>query len=645
MGETSRELKTDKGPLNVFMRHLINDIKALEKMLKDGVFESGVRRMGAEQELCLVDRTWRPAPLALQVLEKANNPQFTTEHSQYNLEINLKPLALTGDCFSEMETQLLSYLQELDDALKTWDATTVLAGILPTIRREDLRLNNLTPLPRYHLLNDVLNSLRGGPYEFRIEGKDELITKLDTIMFEGCNTSFQVHFQADPETIVNTYNWAQAISAPVLAAAVNSPMLLGKRLWQETRIALFQQSVDTRRSSFDFRDKSSRITFGDRWVNKDITELFLEDLVNYRVLMATEIEEESLTTLARGEIPKLKALQIHNGTVYRWNRACYGITHGKPHLRIENRILPAGPTIVDETANAAFWLGLMNGIPSKYGDIANTMDFSDVKLNFIRAARSGLEAQFRWGDEVRTSSDLILEELLPIAHSGLEKAGVSKKDANRCLKIIEERVTTRKTGASWMLKSFTELREDNAVYEASVAITAGMVKRQKKNRPVHRWNVGTIREAGKWINRHYKVEQIMTTDFFTVQEDDLIHFAANVMKWKHLRYVPVENEEGRLVGLITASAILGFYSSGLPDTDNRVEEIMIRDPHVVQPLTLSVDALSLMRQHKVGCLPVVDENQLVGVLTEVNFMNMSEQTLANLKEDTQRHVKKQQNLD
>ncbi len=645
MGETSRELKTDKGPLNVFMRHLINDIKALEKMLKDGVFESGVRRMGAEQELCLVDRTWRPAPLALQVLEKANNPQFTTEHSQYNLEINLKPLALTGDCFSEMETQLLSYLQELDDALKTWDATTVLAGILPTIRREDLRLNNLTPLPRYHLLNDVLNSLRGGPYEFRIEGKDELITKLDTIMFEGCNTSFQVHFQADPETIVNTYNWAQAISAPVLAAAVNSPMLLGKRLWQETRIALFQQSVDTRRSSFDFRDKSSRITFGDRWVNKDITELFLEDLVNYRVLMATEIKEESLTTLARGEIPKLKALQIHNGTVYRWNRACYGITHGKPHLRIENRILPAGPTIVDETANAAFWLGLMNGIPSKYGDIANTMDFSDVKLNFIRAARSGLEAQFRWGDEVRTSSDLILEELLPIAHSGLEKAGVSKKDANRCLKIIEERVKTRKTGASWMLKSFTELREDNAVYEASVAITAGMVKRQKKNRPVHRWNVGTIREAGKWINRHYKVEQIMTTDFFTVQEDDLIHFAANVMKWKHLRYVPVENEEGRLVGLITASAILGFYSSGLPDTDNRVEEIMIRDPHVVQPLTLSVDALSLMRQHKVGCLPVVDENQLVGVLTEVNFMNMSEQTLANLKEDTQRHVKKQQNLD
>jgi hypothetical protein len=380
MGLNPTNLYSDQQHLNEFMYVLINDIKALDKMVADGILERDIQRIGAEQELCLLDKSYRPAPIAMGVLKDLNDSHFTTEHSQYNLEINLDPLEFKGKCLSTMEKTLKNYLVKVEDVVKHHEGFIIMVGILPTIRRSDLNLENLTPLPRYQLLNEVLNKLRGGqPYEFRIEGTDELMTKHNSIMFEGCNTSFQVHLQVSPDVFVNSYNWAQAIAGPVLAAATNSPMLLGKRLWQETRVALFQQSVDTRRSSYDLREKSSRVTFGNQWVKKSITEIFQGDMARYRALIGAGVKENSLEMMDKGEIPTLQALQMHNGTVYRWNRPCYGITDGKPHIRIENRILPAGPTVADEIANAAFWLGLMNGISTEYSDIASAMDFDDAK--------------------------------------------------------------------------------------------------------------------------------------------------------------------------------------------------------------------------------------------------------------------------
>ena len=262
MGRTDVKLYSGKQQLNKFKYFLLHDIKALEKMLAQDMFEKEAQRIGAEQELCLLDKSWRPAPLIMEVLKKIDDPHFTTEHSQYNLEINMDPLPFKGTCFSTMEKTLTKYLAKLDRVLETFEGHYILVGILPTIRRTDLQIENLTPLPRYHLLGKTMYKLRGGPFEFRIEGADELITKHDSIMFEGCNTSFQVHFQVSPENFADRYNWAQSIAAPVLAAATNSPLLLGKRLWQETRIALFQQSVDTRGFGDVVRKRRSLISFG-----------------------------------------------------------------------------------------------------------------------------------------------------------------------------------------------------------------------------------------------------------------------------------------------------------------------------------------------------------------------------------------------
>ena len=642
MGKNTGKLFSTKKQLNQFMHYLINDIKALERMLEAGMFEKNTQRIGAEQELCLLDKSWRPAPMIMQVLDKIKDDHFTTEHSQYNIEINLDPLEFKGNCLSKLEKSLQGYLSKLEKVVKRLNSEFILVGILPTIRRTDLKIENLTPLLRYHLLGDIMRKLRGGPFEFRIEGTDELVTKHDSIMFEGCNTSFQVHFQVSPEDFVNTYNWAMAISGPMLAAASNSPILLGKRLWHETRIALFQQSVDSRSTSFDLREKSSRITFGNTWVKKSITEIFKEDIARYRVVLGTDIKEDSLKLLDKGLVPPLDALQMHNSTVYKWNRACYGITNGKPHLRIENRILPAGPSVSDEIANAAFWLGIMNGIPEKYSDVANMMDFDVAKLNFVRAAQNGIESHFRWfGDKVVAADKLILKELLPISRSGLEEAKITSEEIDHYLNIIEERVKAKKTGSKWILNSFAKLRKQSDNYEACVAITAGIVHRQKSGIPVSQWPLAKIEEAGEWINRYWKVEQIMSTDLFTVQEGDSVYFVANIMNWKKLRYIPVEDEEGKLLGLLSQRSILEYYSAH-PKLESRpasIEEIMIKNPRTVSPETLSLDALMIMRESGIGCLPVVKKEKLVGMLTDHNFINFSELNVRKLIEESKHYIK------
>jgi predicted transcriptional regulator len=644
MGKITGKIYSGKKQLNRFMHFLINDIKALEKMLAADLFEKNIQRIGAEQELCLLDKSWRPAPMIMQVLKELQDEHFTTEHSQYNLEINLEPLEFTGNCFSKLEKTLQRYLSKVDKAVKRLNGEIILVGILPTIRRSDLKIDNLTPLKRYYLLGDIMRKLRGGPFEFRIEGADELITKHDSIMFEGCNTSFQVHYQVGPEAFVNSYNWAMAISGPVLAAATNSPILLGKRLWHETRIALFQQSVDSRSSIDDLREKSSRITFGNSWVKKSITEIFQEDIARYRVVIGTEIKEDSLKLLDKGKIPPLEALQMHNGTVYKWNRACYGVTAGKPHLRIENRILPAGPTVVDEIANAAFWLGLMNGIPEKYNNVANIMEFDVAKLNFLRAAQTGIESHFRWfGGKLVPADKFILKELLPLSKDGLEKARVEPAEIEHYLGIIEERVRRKRTGSKWILNTFANLRKRNEIYEACVAITAGIVRRQKSGEPVSQWTTAEIDEAGPWVNRYWKVEQIMTTDLFSVQENDSVYFAANIMNWKKLRYIPVEDEHGKLLGLLTQRAILEYYSAH-PKPEPKpisISEIMIKNPITVSPDTLSLDALMMMRKSGVGCLPVIKDDRLVGMLTEYNFLNFSEHNVQQLMEESRRHIEKE----
>ena len=411
----------DERKSQVFMKALLEDLRALEYMIANGRLETGVARIGAEQEMFLVDRNMRPAPISLEVLEHANDARLTTEIARFNLEANLTPLPLTGRCFHLMEQELQELLGLVRTSAKSLGADVLLSGILPTLKKSDLTLENLTPMPRYHQLNRGVIGLRGGPFAIHIKGLDELQITHDNVMMESCNTSFQVHFQTSPAEFASHYNMAQAITAPVLAAAVNSPLLFGHRLWQETRVALFQHSIDARSRTQLARSQPTRVSFGDQWLKNSVVELFHDQISRFRPIMITQPDEDPFQVLARGETPLLSALRMHNGTVWRWNRACYGVADGIAHLRIENRALPSGPTVQDEMANAAFFVGLMVALPHEYGEIAKRLSFDDAKENFFAAARHGLNAQLRWLDgKSLSATSLILNDLLPLARAGLK---------------------------------------------------------------------------------------------------------------------------------------------------------------------------------------------------------------------------------
>ncbi len=450
-------------------------------------------------------------------------------------------------------------------------------------------------------------------------------------MVEACNTSFQVHYQVGPEEFAPLYNLTQAVAAPVLAAASNSPMLFGRRLWRETRIALFQQSVDHRAAGLHLREQVPRVSFGSRWVDESVLEIFQEDIARFKVLLSADIDEDSLAVLAHDGIPALKALRLHNGTIYRWTRPCYGIIDGRPHLRIENRILPSGPTLLDEMANAAFWFGLLSGLSRVYPDIRRVMEFDTAHENFIAAARLGLRAQFAWpGHQQVPADELIVEELLPIAREGLAKRGIASEDAARYLDVIEERVRTRQTGAQWQLDSFAVLRHRGNRAERLAAITAATIENQQTGQPVHLWSPATLEQAGGWERHYSRVEQFMTSDLFTVGPDEGIEMVANLMKWKNIRHVPVEDGEHHLLGIVSQRSIIGLLADRAADLGQGtipVHEVMARNVVTVAPETSTLEAIDLMRRNRVGSLPVLSNGRLVGIVTEADFLTIAGQLL------------------
>jgi CBS domain-containing protein/gamma-glutamyl:cysteine ligase YbdK (ATP-grasp superfamily) len=627
MGEHNVEQELDERKLHEFMQALLSDLRALAFMLENGRIESGARRIGAEQEMFIVDRNLRPAPLAMKVLEHAGDNRLTTEIAQFNLEANLTPRELTGRCFQTMHDELEEVLATARSSATKFGADVVLTGILPTLRVSDLTLANLTPKPRYQELNRTVTELRGGPFSIHIKGLDELQLTHENMMMESCNTSFQVHFQVDPSDFVVTYNIAQAITAPVLAAAVNSPLLFGHRLWQETRLALFQHSADARSPNQLARSQPTRVGFGERWLSQSVIELLHDQIARFRPIMITRPDEDPMQVLARGEIPLLSALCMHNGTVWPWNRACYGVSNGVAHLRIENRALPAGPTTIDEIANAAFFIGLMLSLPCEYGDISKRMLFDDAKSNFFAAARHGLNAQFNWLDgKSYPASSLILDHLIPLARKGLASADVNALDIDRYLGVIDERVQSGRTGAQWMLTSLAATEGPGPKDMRYRELTSAMLQQQKEGKPVHTWPILETTENLDWRQSYQTVGQFMTTDLFTLRTHDLVDLAASVMDWRHIRHVPVEDEEGRLVGLITHRALLRLLSRGTQSqTANplTVREIMKTDPVTVSSTTPTLEAMELMRSNKVGCLPVVDDGRLVGIVTSFDFLEAS----------------------
>ena len=632
-GENRGGVRHGPEATRAFTKALLRDLRALEEMLTDDLFEADVRRIGAEQEMFLVNEGWRPAPVALELLERLGHP-FSTELALYNLEANVDPRLLRGSCFSELESEVAALVGRARAVAAEVGTEVVLAGILPTLLRSDVTLENITPKERYYALNDALTKLRGGePHRLRIEGIDELYIEDTSVILESCNTSFQVHLQVGAAEFAEVYNVAQVAAGPVMAAAVNSPILFGKHLWDETRIALFQQSVDARSGTLHVRELSPRVRFGQSWLQCSVIELFQEDVARYRVLLAMDVEEDPMEVLRRGGAPKLQALQLHNSTVYRWNRPCYGVTDGTPHLRIECRVLPAGPTVLDEVANAAFWSGLVLGALEEYGDVRSRIDFADAKANFLAGARHGLEAGFRWLDGRTISARrLILDEAIPLARSGLAAADVASGDIERYLGVLERRVESGTTGARWVMRSLAGMKGHGARAERLAAVTAGMIARQYTGLPCHEWNDAGIREAGGWRLNYLKVEQFMTTSLITVHEEELVDMVAFLMDREQIHHVLVEDDTHSLVGLVSYRSVVRLMAEGFdPASDEvpAVKSIMDREPVSVAPETPTLEAIDLMRRYRVTCLPVVAEGKLVGIVSESDFMAIAYKLLTN----------------
>ncbi|MCB0529562.1 MAG: CBS domain-containing protein [Saprospiraceae bacterium] len=622
-----------------FVRSLLDDVQAFEYMLENDWFESNITRIGAEQEMCLVhNKTFKPATINMEVLEKlGERPWCVTELAKFNLETNLSPREFTGDCLSQLEAENLRYLNEIQSVLNEFDASIILCGILPTLRKHDLEMHNLTPKDRYYaLMAAIQKHMLGTSFELRVEGVDELLVKHDSPLLEACNTSFQVHLQVTPKDFVRMYNIAQVLAGPVTAISANSPLVFGRRLWHETRIALFQQSLDTRTTSDHMRERLPRVNFGSDWLRGDITEIYKEDISRFRVLLAGGIEENSIAMVKDGKTPKLRALQIHNSTVYRWNRPCYGISpNGKPHLRIENRVMAAGPTPVDEVANAAFWLGCMVAMGDRFDDITKHIDFADARDNFLKAAKFGIDTTFSWMKDKKVPvTELILKELLPIAKEGLKMRKVKQADISKYLGIIEARAKGHRTGARWQLRAFTAMKKEVTNDEAVTAVTAAIVKNQKNNKPVHTWNEPSVSDLEDWRPSKIKVEEFMSTDLFTVQKEDLIELVAEIMNWRRIRYMPVENSKGELVGLISSRMLLRHFARRNElneNTASTVKDIMVEKPVVATPDTTIMEAMKKMREYRIGCLPVVKGRELVGIITEMDFLRITSRLMERME--------------
>ena len=617
MGDHSVNPNSNKSEHNNFIKHLLDDIEALQYLLDNNMIEDDVRRIGSEQEFCLMNKNWRPSDKAELILKNINDPHFTTELAKYNLEINLDPFELTGDCFSIVEKQLSTLLAKAAGIAKLEDVKLLLTGILPTITKHELAFDYMTPNPRYWALNNVMRSLRGSDFELKIRGVDELSIKHDSVLFEACNTSFQMHLQIPSHDFVASHNWAQAISGPVLGICTNSPLLLGRELWCETRIALFQQSIDLRSSSHSLKDQRPRVTFGTEWLTGSVVDIFKNDIANYKVILGKEIQKNSMDELRNGNIPKLEALTTNNSTIYRWNRPCYGVGGGKPHLRIENRYIPSGPTQIDELANFAFWIGLMMGRPSKYDDLPAVMDFREVKANFIKSARTGKESVLRWFGKRISVKDLVLQELLPMAKAGLQKCNIDEEDITRLLGIIEKR-TKGQTGSQWTIDNYRRLKDELKPDESLLILTKTMYKNQSENIPVHSWGDIDVKPN---VNKHAKfVHHIMSRQLFTVSENDPAQLAVKVMEWKGIHHIPVEKENREISGILTWTHMKKFKEKNQEDEDYLVKDIMEKNILFAEPKMEIKAAIQLMKRLEIGCLPVINDQTLVGIITIVDVI-------------------------
>ena len=618
MGEHDITVTTDPAATRAFTRAVLADLEVLERLLEQDVFDLTTPKIGVEQELFLVDGRGLAAPVAPQLLERLGGPRFTSELARFNLEANLAPRPLGGDMLRALEAELGQAVAEVDAAAPA-GVRALMTGILPTLRLADLGRDNMTPAPRYTQLDEALCLLQGGKFRVAIRGLDTLELEHDSVMLESANTSLQLHLQVTPATFAHKSHLAQLISGPLLAAAVNSPFFLGRRLWAETRVALFQQATDDRSAAEKTRGRLPRVYFGNRWVESSALEVFRESSTRFVAVLGAVAPRPH----EPGAPPHLTALCAHNGTVWRWNRACYGVAEGVAHLRIENRVLPAGPTVLDEVANAAFFYGLMEGLDEPYRDITRDLAFEDARANFLEAARQGLSAPMRWlRGRTLSARDLILGELYERACDGLERLEVPRADVERYMGTLRERVARGQTGARWFTESLASVEDRGTRQHNLQKVTMAALELQTTGQPVHTWPVMTARPAPASSPREaHTIRQIMSTDLFTIGPEEALERAVSIMSWSGIRHLPVEDREGELLGVVELSALPLLLTRRADDEPLPVSSAMSPVPPSVHPDTPARDALGLLLASRRHCLFVLEGERLVGLVTERDFLS------------------------
>ncbi|MCV7198709.1 glutamate-cysteine ligase family protein [Mycobacterium angelicum] len=488
MGEEVKRTTYNRAHRREYRRKVQQCLDVFETMLAQCSFDSDQPLTGMEIECNLVDADYQPAMSNRNVLDAIGDPAYQTELGAYNIEFNVPPRPLPGHTALDLEKEVRASLNDAETKAGASGSHIVMIGILPTLMPQHLNEGWMSESTRYTALNESIFSARGEDIPINISGPEPLSWQAASIAPESACTSMQLHLQLAPADFARYWNAAQVLAGPQLALAANSPYFFGHQLWSETRIELFTQSTDTRPEELKTQGVRPRVWFGERWIDS-VLDLFQENVRYFPSLLPEVSEEDPAAELAAGRTPHLSELRLHNGTVYRWNRPVYDVVDGRPHLRLENRVLPAGPTVVDMLANSAFYFGLVHSLSRTEEPLWSKMHFAAARTNFLAAAKYGIDARLHWpGLDEMTTQDLVLRILLPMAHEGLRQRGVDAEVRDRFLGVIEGRVRAGRNGASWQVSTVQALEAGGLSRPAALA---GMLRRycehMHANEPVHTW--------------------------------------------------------------------------------------------------------------------------------------------------------------
>ncbi|HEY0226579.1 MAG TPA: glutamate--cysteine ligase [Mycobacterium sp.] len=488
MGEEVKRTTYDRAQRREYRRKVQLCLDVFETMLAQSRFDTDRPLTGMEIECNLVDADYQPAMSNRSVLAAIADPAFQTELGAYNIEFNVPPRPLPGHTGLDLEAEVRASLNDAEAKASSGGAHIVMIGILPTLMPEHLDDGWMSESVRYAALNDSIFNARGEDIPIHISGPEPLNWQAVSIAPESACTSMQLHLQLAPDDFAPNWNAAQAIAGPQLALGANSPYFFGHQLWAETRIELFAQSTDTRPEELQSQGVRPRVWFGERWITS-ILDLFQENIRYFPSLLPELSDEDPVAELSAGRTPQLAELRLHNGTVYRWNRPVYDVLDGRPHLRLENRVLPAGPTVIDMLVNSAFYYGMLRSLSAAEDPIWTQMSFAAAQHNFLAAARGGMDARLHWPDlgEV-PARRLILDTLLPIAHDGLRSWGVDPEVRERFLGVVEGRARSGRNGASWQVSTVCRLQDDGMSRPAALAeMLRRYCEHMHANEPVHTW--------------------------------------------------------------------------------------------------------------------------------------------------------------